>query len=354
MSLKYEGVQLTKEDNPVYLGVTLDQRMTLEKHMQNVKEKSSRRLNIVKRLASTTWGADKDTFRQLYLGYVRSSMEYNLALQSISSETNRAALDKVESSAVHFIAGAMKSTPTAACHIHTDVQPLSLRREAAVLEMVERYRREDVDKPNAKIVKNWTENQRIKKNSILKIERKIQMKHHLPDNREMEDFRKNNPPPNENLYEPIIKLELKENVSKKTTDPLELQLTGEQTIMDYPDNWIHVYTDGSAFKGTINAGLGARIEYPDGSLEEIAIPCGSLCSNFDAEAHAMKSAIDSIKGTFDMNPDLAADVVIFTDSKSVLECLHNNSVPTSAIRDLMNSINTFAKVHGNDISLQSL
>ena len=174
LSLKYEGMQLTKEENPVYLGVTLDQRMTLEKHMQNVKEKSSRRLNIVKRLASTTWGADKDTLRQLYLGYVRSSMEYNLALQSISSETNRASLDKVESNAVHFIAGAMKSTPTAACHIHTDVQPLSLRREAAVLEMVERYRREDVDKPNAKIVKNWRENQRIRKNSILKTEKKIQ------------------------------------------------------------------------------------------------------------------------------------------------------------------------------------
>ena len=122
--------------------------------------------------------------------------------------------------------------------------------------------------------------------------------------------------------------------------------------MDYPDNWIHVYTDGSAFKGTINAGLGARIEYLDGSLEEIAMPCGTLCSNFDAEAHAMKSAIDSIKSTFDMNPNLAANVVIFTDSKSVLECLNNNSVPTSAIRDLMKSIHTFSKKYGNEISLQ--
>ena len=57
----------------------------------------------------------------------------------------------------------MKSTPTAACHIHTNVQPLGLRREAAVLEMVERYRREDEDKPNANIVKEWRENNRIKK-----------------------------------------------------------------------------------------------------------------------------------------------------------------------------------------------
>ena len=54
LPLKYEGQALSKESNPVYLGVTLDQRLTLKKHLRNVKEKALRRLNIVKRLASTT------------------------------------------------------------------------------------------------------------------------------------------------------------------------------------------------------------------------------------------------------------------------------------------------------------
>ena len=245
--------------------------MTLEKHMRNVKEKASRRLNIVKRLASTTWGADKNTLRQLYLGYnyVRSSMEYNLALQSISNDTNREALDKVESNALRFIAGALKSTSTAACHIHTNVQPLGLRREAAVLEMVERYRRDDPDKPNTKIVENWRENTRIKKNSILKVEKKLQAKHHLPDNREKCVFSEKNLHPSKSFYEPTINLELNQAVSKKTSDPVNLHLTGMRTILGYSDEWVHVYSDGSAFKGTINAGFGARIEYPDGSLEEI-------------------------------------------------------------------------------------
>ena len=352
LPLKYEGQALSKESNPVYLGVTLDQRLTLKKHLRNVKEKALRRLNIVKRLASTTWGADKSTLRQLYLGYVRSSMEYNLALQIVSSETNRAALDRVESNALHFIAGAMKSTPTAACHIHTNVQPLKLRREAAVLEMVERYRREDDDKPNAQIVKEWKENNRIKKNSILKAEKKLQEKHHLPSNREKEDFKKRNLPPGDFFYEPTINLELKEEVSKKNTDPVELHLTGVRTILDYPDNIIHVYTDGSAFKGTINAGLGARIEYPGGSLEEIAIPCGNLCSNFDAEALAIKAAIESIKGTFHMHPTLLTDVVVFSDSKSVLQCLKNESLPSNAMKDLMFTLTNFASEFSKDITLQ--
>ena len=143
-------------------------------------------------------------------------MEYNLALQIVSSETNRAALDRVESNALHFIAGAMKSTPTAACHIHTNVQPLKLRREAAVLEMVERYRREDDDKPNAQIVKEWKENNRIKKNSILKAKKKLQEKHHLPSNREKEDIKKRNLPPGDIFYEPNPPSILRNKCLRKT------------------------------------------------------------------------------------------------------------------------------------------
>ena len=246
----------------------------------------------------------------------------------------------------------MKSTSTAACHIHTNVQPLRLRREAAVLEMVERYRREDDDQPNAMIVKEWKENTRIQKTSILKAEKRLQENHHLPSNREKEDFKKKNLPPGDFVYEPTINLELKEKVSKKTTDPLELHLTGVRTILDYPDDHIHVYTDGSAFKGTINAGLGVRIEYPEGSLEEIAFPCGNLCSNFDAEAYAIKAAIDSITGTFHMHPNFITDVVVFSDSKSVLQCLKNDSLSSKAMRYLIHTLTKFSDEFNREITFQ--
>ena len=68
LSLKYEGHQMSKENNPVYLGVTMNQMMKLQKHMTVVKEKASRRLIIVKR--TIIWRADKNLLRQVYLGYV--------------------------------------------------------------------------------------------------------------------------------------------------------------------------------------------------------------------------------------------------------------------------------------------
>ena len=46
---------------------------------KSVKDIASNHLKLVKRLASTQSGADKNT-QQLYLGYIRSNMEYSLAL----------------------------------------------------------------------------------------------------------------------------------------------------------------------------------------------------------------------------------------------------------------------------------
>ena len=50
------------------------------------------------------------------------------------------------------------------------------------------------------------------------------------------------------------------------------------------------------FYGTVcvYAGCGARIEYQDGSFQEISKPCGMHCSNFDAEALAITAAIKTI------------------------------------------------------------
>ncbi|NQX93009.1 MAG: hypothetical protein HRT74_12960, partial [Flavobacteriales bacterium] len=113
----------------------------------------------------------------MYLGYT-------LALQSICSDSLKKTLDRVQNGAVKFISGGMRSTPVAACEIDCNIEPLELRREAAVLEMVERYRRAEDPTPNRSIIDNWRPNERIKQKSILKVEKKLQEKHHLPEFRE--------------------------------------------------------------------------------------------------------------------------------------------------------------------------
>ena len=126
LKIQIGNIKINKEENPVYLGTQLDSKLTLKKHVEQLKAKATSRLKIVKRLASSRWGANKSTLRQMYLGYVRSKLEHNLALQSICSLTLQEKLEKVQNEAVKFISGGMKSTPIAACEIESNIEPLNL------------------------------------------------------------------------------------------------------------------------------------------------------------------------------------------------------------------------------------
>ena len=133
----------------------------------------------------------------MYLGYVRSVLEQHLALQSICSTSQQQKLDKVQNEAVKFISGGMKSSPISACEIDSIIEPLSFRREASVVEMAERFRRNDIENPNRKIIDKWTPSETIKQESILKVEKRLQEKHHMPTNRECNAYFSKDLPLNE-------------------------------------------------------------------------------------------------------------------------------------------------------------
>ena len=77
----------------------------------------------------------------------------------------------------------MRSTPTAALEIDANVEPLKLRRERAVLESVERYRRLDKDHPNRLLVDTWTPTNRLKQLSPMDVAKQLENLNHLPDER---------------------------------------------------------------------------------------------------------------------------------------------------------------------------
>jgi hypothetical protein len=47
--------------------------------------------------------------------------------------------------------------------------------------------------------------------------------------------------------------------TNKSSDPVNTMNAARLTINTYPDDWIHVCTDGSACKATVNAGYGILI-----------------------------------------------------------------------------------------------
>ncbi|GFR70028.1 p53-induced protein with a death [Elysia marginata] len=180
----------------------------------------------------------------------------------------------------------------------------------------------------------------------------LQEKHHLPNNRENLQHYCKEIPPHHRKHIANIRTQLIEETSKKHGNPIDIMITAQKTLDTYPEHWIHVYTDGSTFKGTINGGYGVRIQYPDKTKEELSESCGSYCSNYEAEAIAIEAAVFQLTSVFSLYPEKKQNIVIFSDSKSVLEALPNESLQNSSLKSLFFTIDSFLKTYGVDLTLQ--
>ena len=340
LNIKFKDKQLPKDQQPTYLGVQLDSRLNLNNHLHKLKMKATKRLALLKRLASTNWGSDMSTLRSLYTGYIRSVLDYNQSLQITCSASAQSELDKVQNHALRFICGGMKSTPTHACEIHTNLEPLTLRREKATVEMYERSKRMNTKHPARRLVDNWKPQRRLKHKSVLHHAADISKKHHLPDKRE--PLRRVwETPPNLKIRPPDIRTKLIGENVKKSSHPLELARATEDTIGTYPEEWIHAYTDGSAFKATQNAGYGVLIHYPNGISESISGACGKICSNFEAEMFAVGHTVSHLNEFFRTNNKTPNNIVVFTDSQSILQALKQKANDCPQVQQILLSIDRF-------------
>ena len=77
-----------------------------------------------------------------------------------------ATLDKVQNQALRFISGSLKTTPTRACEIECNIEPLDIRRDAAIVTTYERYQRLE-HHPNKALIQTWGKKTRIKHQSYL-------------------------------------------------------------------------------------------------------------------------------------------------------------------------------------------
>ena len=92
---------------------------------------------------------------------------------------------------------------------------------------------------------------------------------YLPDNRELLFILLNKEhPPNIIIKPSTIKTSLIEDINKKDSNVVYFMNTAQKTINShYPDE--RIYTDGSAFKGIMNAGYGSHVQISDQSCEEL-------------------------------------------------------------------------------------
>lgn len=139
--LFYNNLKVKETTCQRYLGVILDQRLTFRPHINEVCEKSSNRLKILKRLTGTTWGTSMDTLKLTYTTYILPVLCFGGELLICASKTNCNKLDVIQNQALRIITGGTKSTPIIAMEMISDIQPLEYKRHTDSLKMYERILR---------------------------------------------------------------------------------------------------------------------------------------------------------------------------------------------------------------------
>ena len=111
------------------LGLILDSpTLTWKCHINNLKTNCCRRLDVMKAIASTNWGASGTVLRQFYLLYIQSKLDYGAIVYSSASESTLQKLEIIQNSAMRMILGARRSSPLLSLQAESHIPSLALKR----------------------------------------------------------------------------------------------------------------------------------------------------------------------------------------------------------------------------------
>ena len=316
-TLSVNNQEIPQQDNPTYLGVKLDRKLTWSPQINSMHSKGIRKMALMKKLAGTKWGANTKVLTQVYTATVRPHMEYASNAWSTAAKTNLDNLTKTQNAGLRLITGGMKTTPIPAMEKTTGIMSLEERRNEKLLLQNEKMKRLPSHPLHSKL-KAPTKN-RLKRQSpkhlIKALERKLD--HPVTDTtqqteklKDYEDWQTDTPPIIYNI----------QGVSTKdhhSTEELK-SLTLEALNTCYPPTtWARAYTDGSAEEAVKNGGGGLFIKFPDGRSISKSVATGTHSTNFRAEACALLHAAE----TLNKEDSLPTSTVFLTDCKSVLQSL---------------------------------
>ena len=90
LKLDNDPIQYVKEVK--FLGLIWDTKLTFEPHIEYLKARCQKSINILKVLSRTEWGADQTTLLKLYRSLVRSKLDYGCLVYGSASKTALAKL----------------------------------------------------------------------------------------------------------------------------------------------------------------------------------------------------------------------------------------------------------------------
>ena len=131
-AIPFNNATLPLNKNPKILGVTFDPTLTFCTHVDNTVKKAKQRLSIMKALAGTTWGQQKESLINTYKASIRSLHTYACPIWFPHiSQTNITKLQRVQNAACRIATGSVKLS--AESHLHAETKMLPVQDHLSLL-----------------------------------------------------------------------------------------------------------------------------------------------------------------------------------------------------------------------------
>lgn len=129
LSIKLGDLDIELVKKVKYLGFSLDYNLSWKTHINEIKEKCSKNINILKTITGIKWGAHPNNLLMAYKGLIRSNLDWGCHLFHNSNKKALKTLDNIQSEALRLALGVMKTTPIIILLDMAKESNLSLRRD---------------------------------------------------------------------------------------------------------------------------------------------------------------------------------------------------------------------------------
>ena len=302
LRLEFYGNEIPIVDSYKFLGIIFDSHLNFKKHTEYVRGKCKKAINLLRKVAHTTWGADRKSLKIIFKATVLAILDYGCQIYGSASEPTLRRLDPIHNEGLRLVTGAFRSSPILSLQVEAGEPPLRIRRELITM------------KTKTKLIQNNSPtNELFQKMDIYwrNDGREDTAPYPIRANRLLTDIdiqpppRIATPPPwmtlKASVCTELTKISKKENIPQ-----ICRQEAGKH--MQSKGRHLAIFTDGSKTNDTVGSAAVTTI-----ATRKIGLPrYATICT---AELYAIKEALD-IVALSEFNK-----YVIYTDSKSAIDCL---------------------------------
>jgi ribonuclease HI len=331
--LLLNGQTIPVVDKTKFLGIYFDRKLNFKDHIQYLRDKCLKALNILKIVSRLDWGADRKVLLRLYRALIRSRLDYSAPIYGSARPSYLKRLEPIQNQGLRLCLGAYRTSPSTSLHVEADESPLDIRRKLLSLHFILRVYANPDNPVYDNILTNEYETLYTSKPSAIK-PLKLRVAY------EIEAIC---PHPNDVHLGQIL-------------SPFWLLRSPEidLTLTHFKKNSINPMQFKNDFCDLLEHYPGTRVFYTDGSKCENGVACASVSDNFQIQMRLPDSAsiytaeLMAILYTLDFILSCENDeFIIVCDSLSSIEAIGHFQISNPIVFRILQKVTTLHKLDKN-------